>query len=395
MRQLCNLIPNFLVPQLARQTGVDKKARSFSCWSHVVAMLYAQLTHAISLNDVCDALRLHRGPLSAVRGATAPSPNALSHANKVRDAQLAQTLFWQVLEHLQRICPGFAGGRRRLPRFKRSLHAVDSTVIKLVANCMSWARHRRRKAATKLHVRLDLQTMLPRFAIIDLAPHHDNLRAWELCAGLNEGEIVIFDRAYLAFEHLHALSQRGVYWVTRAQENQDFRVVRRHLRRPEGRVLRDDLIALRGPKSKQLYPQRLRRVLVRVELDGQWVELVFLTNNLEWSPQSIADLYRCRWDIEKFFKQIKQTLQLCDFLGNSANAVHWQIWTALLVHVLLRYLAHLSHWPHSFTRLWAMTRSTLWQRLDLLALLRGCGTAGGDFRLLGAPEQAYLPFAVG
>lgn len=390
LRQICNLIPPFLVSKLAKQTGVDKKARTFTPWSHVVTMLYAQLTHAISLNDVCDALQLFSGPLSAIRGAVGPSPNALSHANQVRDAHMAEQLLWEQLDHLQTLSPAFSAGQRRLPRFKRRLHAVDSTVITLVANCMSWAKHRRRKAATKLHLRLDLQSLLPRFAIVDLAPHHDNTRAPQMCADLKAGEIAIFDKAFLAFAHLWSLTQRGVFWVTRAKENLDYRVVQRRWRPAQGKILRDDLIRLRGRKSKRLYPELLRRVVARVELRGQEVEMEFLTNNLQWSAQSVADLYRCRWDIEKFFRQLKQTFQLADFLGNSANAVHWQIWTALLLYVLLRYLAFLSRWQQSFTRLWALCRSTLWRKIDLLELLRSYGTAAGSYRFIGRPEQAYF-----
>jgi len=168
-------------------------------------------------------------------------------------------------------------------------------------------------------------------------------------------------------------------------------VSKRLQKKPQGRILRDDLITLRGPKCRQLYPMPLRRVVALVEVDGKEVEMVFLTNNLEWSPSSVADLYRCRWSIAVFFKQIKQTLQLSDFLGNSANAVRWQLWTALLCYVLLRFLAHLSRWTSSFTRLWAVVRSMLWQRLDVRALLAGCGTASGSFRILGQPEQAWLP----
>jgi len=355
-----------------------------------VAMLYAQLTHAISLNDVCDALKIFRGPLSGIRGASAPSPNALSHANRVRDAHMAEQLLWAQLDHLQTLTPAFAAGRRRLPRFKGRLHVVDSTVITLVANCMSWAKHRRRKAATKLHMRLDLQSLLPRFAIVDLAPHHDNTRAPAMCAQLKAGEIAIFDKALLAFAHLGKLTQRGVFWVTRSKDNLDYRVVKRTLRKAQGNILRDDLIRLRGPKSRGLYPQDLRRVVARVELRGEEVEMEFLTNHLEWSAQSVADLYKCRWDIEKFFRQLKQTFQLADFLGNSANAVHWQIWTALLLYVLLRYLAFLSQWQQSFTRLWALCRSILWCKIDLLELLKSYGIAGPQWRFVGRPEQAYF-----
>jgi len=389
VRQICNLIPPFLVSRIARQTGVDAKARTFSAWSHVVAMMFAQLTHAISLNDVCDALRLWSGPLSAIRGATAPARNTLAHANKERDSKMAETLLWRMLEHLQEQTPGFGLGRRRLPRFKRCVQAVDATVIRLVANCMNWARHRRRKAATKLHVRLDLQTMLPRFAILDLQPHHESTRAPELCAGLRSGEIAIFDKAYLGLEHLRQLTQRGVCWVTRAKDTMDFRVVKK-LRPSEGQVVRDDLVTWRGPKSKRLYPETLRRLVLLVEMDGQELEMVFLTNNFEWAATTVGELYRCRWDIEKFFKSIKQSLQLGDFLGNSANAVHWQVWIALLVYVLLRYLAHLSRWAHSFIRLWTVVRSALWRKLEVRPFLESYGTAGGSFRLLARPEQAYF-----
>lgn len=356
-----------------------------------MALLYSQLTHAISLNDVCDALRFFSGPLSAIRGAVAPSANAFSHANKVRDAHMGEKLLWAVLAHLQNLSPHFAKGKRRLHRFKRCIQAVDSTVITLVANCMDWAKHRRRKAATKLHLRLDLQSLLPRFAILDLSPHHDSTRAAAMCAGLKAGEIAIFDKAFLAFAHLWQLTQRGVFWVSRAKENQDYRVCQRRLRRPQGKILRDDIIRLRGPKSGQLYPEVLRRVVVLIQMNDQEVAMAFLTNNLDWSAQTIGDLYRCRWDIESFFKQIKQALQLCDFLGNSANAVHWQIWIALLLYVLLRYLAFLSRWSQSFTRLWALTRTTLWRKIHLLELLQSYGTARDQNRILARPEQAYFP----
>jgi Transposase DDE domain/Domain of unknown function (DUF4372) len=390
LRQICNFIPPFLVSRLAQQYGVDKLARTFTPWSHVVAMLYAQLTHVISLNDLCDALHLFSGPLSAIRGAVAPSRNALSNANRKRDAKMAEALLWQSLTHLQTQSPGFGAGRRRLPRFKRTLHAVDATVITLVANCMSWAQHRRRKAATKLHLNLDLQSQLPRFAILDLQPRHENTRAPELCAGLRRGEIAIFDKAYGGLAHLAQLTQRGVFWVTRAKDNMNFRVVKKQLRRPEGRVLRDDVVQFCVPRSNRLYPEKLRRVVVLVELDGAWVEMEFLTNNFDWAPSTIAELYRCRWDIEKFFRQIKQTLHLCDFLGNSGNAVHWQIWTALLVYVLLCYLKFLSGWNGHFTRLWALVRTSLWRKWEVVELLELCGTAPRPPRIIGQPEQAYL-----
>ena len=138
------------------------------------------------------------------------------------------------------------------------------------------------------------------------------------------------------------------------------------------------------------YPVALRRVTALVAVDGERRELVFLTNNVEWSAQTIADLYRCRWGIESFFKELKQTLQLADFLGHNANAVKWQVWTALLTYLLLRFCAFLGQWPHSFTRLFALLRSALWQKLELRSLLERYGTAAGGGRFLGTPQQAFL-----
>ena len=174
-----------------------------------MSMLSAQLTHAIGLNDVCDALRFHSGPLSGLRAATAPSRNNLSHANKRRDAALAERLFWTVLKHLQTLSPGFAtGGRGKglARRFHRVIHVVDSSTIALIASCIDWAQHRRRKAA-------------------------DSIRAAEVCAGVKPGEIVIFDRAYVDFIHLGVLNGDGVFWVTRSKESLCFRVVKSWLRR--------------------------------------------------------------------------------------------------------------------------------------------------------------------
>jgi hypothetical protein len=390
LRQLCNLIPPHLVSKIARETGAEDKARTFSPWSHVVSLTYAQLAHSIGLNDVCDSLQMHSGALASIRGATAPSRNGLSNANRERPAQMAEQLFWAVKDQLRTDCAAFGAGKRRGPafRFKVPIHIVDTSVLELVANCMDWARHRRRKAAAKTHMRLNLQSLLPGFVIVDTAGEHDNKRARELCAGIRSGEIVLFDRGYVDFEHLRDLGQREINWVTRAKENMNYVVAETLPKSSHPKVLKDEIIMLTN--LNQPAPELMRRVVALVEVDGVEREMVFLTNNVAWSARSVADLYRCRWQIEVFFKQIKQTLQLADFLGHSANAVRWQVWIALLVYVLLRYLSYVSKWTYSFTRLFTILRAVLWEKLDLYGLLAGYGTAKGSFRNLALPEQAYF-----
>ena len=172
LKQMLNLIPRGMLNRIARETGVEERSRSFTPTSHLAAMLFAQLSRAMGLNDVCDWLRL-KAPVLARFGVTPPSRNGLSNANKERDALFAERLFWSLLGHLQHGCPSFATGKKGkglLRRFKVRIHAVDSTVMQLVANCMDWAKHRRRKAAAKMHLRLDLHSFLPSF--VGGKPYH-------------------------------------------------------------------------------------------------------------------------------------------------------------------------------------------------------------------------------
>lgn len=394
LRQLVECIPAYLVAKLARQHGVDEQARTFTPWSHVVALLYAQLSHALSLNDVCDGLRLWATPLRALRGARPPSRNALSHANKIRDCGMAEALFWQVLEHLQAQHSGFGRGQNRglAWRFRRTIHVLDATVIQLLASCLSWAEHNHRKAAAKVHLRLSLRSLLPGFVVVGSAIESEIAKVRLLCAGLKAGEIVLFDKGYHQLAHFTELTQRGVFFVTRPKEDLLVRVVRRRSRDGVNeRVLADEEIVLCSRQGRADHPQRLRRVRATVVVDGQEREMVFVTNNFVWSAWSVAELYRCRWQIEAFFKQIKQTLQLADFLGHSANAVQWQVWMALLVYVLLRFQAWCSRWAHSFSRLLTVLRAALWQRRDLARLLRRYGTAEGSLACLEASLQSWLP----
>ena len=393
LRQMVELIPAYLVSKLARKHGVETQARTFSPWSHVVALLYAQLNHALSLNDICDSLRLLATPLRALRGATAPSRNALSHANKIRPSAFAEELFWAQLEYLQQSFPRFAQGSSRglARRFRRAIHVVDATVIQLIASCLDWAEHNHHKAAAKCHLRLSLRTLLPGFVVVGSAKDSELSQVRKLCAALRSGEIVLFDKGYHLLAHFWELTQRAVYFVTRPKEDLLYRVVKRQPRHSDPRILQDEIIRTIGRHSAQDYPATLRRVTALVRIEGEDRVMVFLTNNFTWSATSVAELYRCRWQIEAFFKQIKQTLQLTNFLGHSANAVQWQVWMALLVYLLLRFQAWRSAWAHSFSRLFTLLRAALWLSHDLAHLLRRYGTAGGHFARLDPSLQGWLP----
>ena len=323
LKQVCELIPRNLVSKLAKEYGVDKQSRTFTPWSHVVSMIFAQLSHALSLNDIADSLTHHKGELTGMRRAVAPSRNGLSHANKTRNSDMAEALFWKVFEHLQGSCPEFGLGKKYKgfpKRFKRAIHVLDSSTIQLVSNCIDWAKHRRRKAAAKLHLRLNLASFLPGFALVKEASTHDSTEARALYHDIKPGEIVLFDKAYVDFKHLYELDQNDIFWVTRSKNNMAYTVTQTN-RSKTPTILKDEIIRLAGPQSKKDYPKVMRLITASVEVDGEMKVMTFISNNLEWAASSICDLYKARWAIEAFFKQLKQTLQLSDFLGYSKQAV--------------------------------------------------------------------------
>ena len=241
-----------------------------------------------------------------------------------------------------------------------------------------------------MHVNLNLQSYLPGFVVVEKAKHHDATEALRLCSVLESGEIAIFDRAYIKFSFLYDLNERGIYWVGRSKRNMVYKTVGQHTE-PKGNIKRDEYIILCGPKVRD-YPERLRLVEADVEINGKRRRMTFISNNFKWSPNSIAALYKSRWGIETFFKEIKQNLKLSDFLGYNENAVLWQIWTGMTVYILLRFIEHTSSWTHSsFNRLFTVLRGVLWRYLDMWELLKSYGTACGRLRIRGAPDQAYLP----
>lgn len=375
--QIVQLIPPGKIESLA--AGRRIKARRFSYEDQVHSLMLGQLSGAFSLNEICDGTEVHHTKLFRVRGMLPARRNTFSNANRTRDPDVAEALYWDMVERLEGIGPRFVHPKQkgRLARFRhRRICAVDSSTLCLTLKSIDWARHSRQKAAAKLHMRCDVASRLPSFACITGANVADGREMERLCHGLREGDVAIFDRAYSDSAALWRLDARGVFFVVREKKRAKYRTVRSA---PAGglprNVLSDETIVLTDPKTRKKYPGCLRRVRARVEVDGKMREMVFLTNNPAWAATTIAELYRARWQVELLFKELKQTLQLRDFYGENANAVAWQIWTALLVHLLLRFLAYCSAWHGSYTRLAGVVKAALWERLDLLELLRFHGTA--------------------
>ena len=378
--QIVNAIPAQFIAESAKAHGV--LSRTFSPKSHVAAMLYCQVSKTESLNSICDVARANE-TLWTSMGVAVPRRNTLSNANAARPAAMAKDLYWKTFGHLAGIAPKFGKGPHRgyCFRIKAPMFAVDSSTVRLTMNSFDWARHRREKAAAKLHLTFDLGNRLPSFAIVEDAAHHDSVRAAELTAHLRAGDIAVADRAYTDFGFMDGLDARGVRFVTRQKRNMRMRVVKR-LTDPVAptpgkttQILADEIVVPERKSSAGKYGGTLRRVTAMVEMQGRMKTMEFLTNGLRWSARTVAEVYRDRWGIETFFKELKQTCQIHDFIGYSENAVQWQVWTGLLAHLLLRYLAYLSRWGLSFSRLAALVRGVLWNRRRLVETLRLYGTA--------------------
>lgn len=276
------------------------------------------------------------------------------------------------------------------------MFAVDSSTIKLTMNSFDWAQHRRSKAAAKLHLTFDLGNRLPSFAIVEDAAHHDSVRAAELTAHLKRGDIAVADRAYTDCGFMNGLDERGVWFVMRQKRNMKMTVVK-ELRTPvaatsekKTQILKDEIVVPEKESTAAKYKGVLRRITAIVEIQGQMKEMMFLTNSLKWTARTVAEIYRDRWGIETFFKELKQTCQIHDFIGYSENAVQWQVWTGLLAHLILRYLAYLSKWGLSFSRLAGVVRGTLWIRRNLIETLCLYGTAGPVKTPTDRPKRLYF-----
>ena len=393
--QIVNTSPTQFVAETAKAHRV--LSRTFSPKSHVAAMLYCQVSKTESLNSICDVARANDA-LWRSMDVTPPMRNTLSNANAQRPSDMAKDLYWKTFNYLVGIAPKFGKGPHRgyCFRIKAPMFAVDSSTIKLTMNSFDWAQHRRSKAAAKLHLTFDLGNRLPSFAIVEDAAHHDSARAAEVTAHLKRGDIAVADRAYTDCGFMNGLDERGVWFVTRQKRNMKMAVVK-ELRTPAAatsekktQILKDEIVVPAKEPTAAKYRGSLRRVTAVVEIQGQMKAMMFLTNNLKWSARTVAEIYRDRWGIETFFKELKQTCQIHDFIGYSENAVQWQVWTGLLAHLILRYLAYLSKWSLSFSRLAGVVRGTLWIRRNLVEALRLYGTAGPVETPAARPKRLYF-----
>jgi hypothetical protein len=357
--QLLKLFPRTEFQALVTRTHAERHARGFTCWGQFVAMLFCQLGRAHSLREICGGLRSSEGKLKHL-GITAPSRSTLAYANEHRPWQLYRAVFQALLAR----CQPLAQGRRPF-RFKNKLVSLDSTVIDLCATLFDWAQFRRTKGAVKLHCLLDHDGYLPSVVVITEGKRHDVRVARTL--RFDPGTIVVMDRGYTDYAWFGQLTAQGVWFVTRQKDTAVYEVVEPRPLPLHGRVERDEVIRLTGVGATDKCPHLLRRIEVHdPEKD---ITLVFLTNHLRFGATTIAAIYKERWQIELFFKALKQNLKIKTFVGTSANALKVQVWTALIAMLLLKYLQLRSRFGWSLSNLVALLRMNLFTHRDLWAWL--------------------------
>jgi hypothetical protein len=357
--QLLKLFPRTEFQALVTRTHAERHARGFTCWGQLVAMLFCQLGRAHSLREICGGLRSSEGKLKHL-GITAPNRSTLAYANEHRPWQLYRAVFQELLARCQSAVPV-----RRKFRFKNKLVSLDSTVIDLCATLFDWAKFRRTKGAVKLHCLLDHDGYLPSVVVVTEGKRHDVRVARTL--RFDPGTIVVMDRGYNDYAWFGQLTTDDVFFVTRLKDGAIHEVVETRRVPERSAVLRDEVIALTGVDADTKCPHRLRRVEVDNPEKGD--TLVFLTNHLAFGATTIAAIYKDRWQIELFFKALKQNLKIKTFVGTSANALKVQVWTALIAMLLLKYLQLRSRFAWSLSNLVALLRMNLFTHRDLWAWL--------------------------
>jgi hypothetical protein len=358
--QLLNHFPRQSFAASVAKHKAERGAKGFSCWTQFVSMLFCQLAHADSLREICNGLACSQGKLvhlGIIGGA--PSKSTLAYANQHRPAALFQDLFYTSLAYFRE--QQGMGTRKAKFRFKNKLLSLDSTTITLCLDLFPWAEFRQAKGGVKAHVLLDHDDYLPSYVAITEAKKSDVKVAQSL--NLNPGSIVAMDRGYNDYALFGKWTGQGVFFVTRLKENAAYQLVDAVFGPLPRNIVADQTIRFTGAQAVKDCPHLLRRVVVWDEANGREIEL--LTNLLKFSPATIAAIYKDRWEIELFFKALKQNLKVKSFVGTSQNALLIQIWTALIAILLLKWLHHLSKAKWSLSNLASMLRLNLFSYRDL------------------------------
>ena len=353
LAQMLHLFSRYEFDKLVREHKTERHARGVRSWSHFVAMLFGQLASLDSLRGIEAGLATQGKHLYHL-GVRPLNRSSLSYANTHRSASLFEDIFQHMLSKCQAIAP------RHKFRFKNPLYSIDATVIRLCLSLFNWAKFRKTKGAVKLHVKFNHAGYLPSFALVTTGRVHERRVAPQI--PLEAGNVVVFDRGFLDFRYLKTLEDQGVIFVTRLKSNSAFKVLERH-HHSHPNIVADQVIKLTGFYSHKHYPLPLRRVVAKDPETKKRV--VLLTNQFRWAASTIASIYKERWQIELFFKTLKQQLMVKSFVGTSENALLSQLWVALIAYLFLSYLKFKSRFQWSLYTLSNILPTNLFSQRNL------------------------------
>ncbi len=358
--QILKLVPRHEFETLAKQHHSGRSFRTASRWSQFVTLTLAQLAGRSSLRDIVENISAQAHRLYHL-GSAKVSRSNLSRINEDKPCSLYEALFGKLLSRCQGIKPGHDF------RFKNPLYSLDASTIDLCLSVFPWADFRTTKGAVKLHVGLNHDGYLPEFVTVTEGKTHDVTIGRTL--KFPKGSIVAIDRAYNDYAWYKQLTSRGIFFVTRLKSNATTHVVQRRSVFTGKGLTSDQTIEFAGTQTARKCPIQLRRIGYRDPETGK--HYVFLTNNFKLAARTIADIYKARWQVELFFKWVKQNLKIKSFIGTSKNAVMTQIWIALCVYLLLAFIRFQAKLKKSLQQMLRLLQLNLFEKRDLMALLRG------------------------
>ncbi len=350
---------NKLVDEHQTDKHQDKDKKGYTSWTHLVSMLFCQFAKSGSVRDISNGLRSATGNLNHLGINKAPSKSSISYQNKNRNWELFRSYYYTLLNSLGQQ----AGFKQVKFRIKSKIFLLDSTTISLCLSLFDWAKYKATKGAVKMHTLLDFDGNLPAYLNVTDGKTADNKGAYDI--PLLKGSVIVADRFYNDFSLLFIWDSKGVFFVIRHKENLQYTVIKEN-ELPEDKhehLLKDEIIELKNQDSKDKYPKQLRRIAIWDDINKQTIELI--TNQFSWTANTIGELYKSRWQVEIFFREIKQLLHIKSFIGTSENAVMIQIWTALITILVLKALKALAKFDWYLSNLVAFIRLNLFVKIDL------------------------------
>jgi hypothetical protein len=360
LSQILKLVPRHEFETLAKHHHSGRAFRKASRWSQFVSLTMAQLSGRNSLRDIVDNMSAQMHRLYHL-GSEKLSRSNLSRINEDKPYALYEALFGKLLARCQKVAPGHNF------KFNHSLYSLDASTIDLCLSAFPWADFRTTKGAIKLHVGLNHAGYLPEFVTVTEGKKHDVTVGRIL--NFPKGSIVAIDKAYNDYAWYKQLTDKDIFFVTRLKNNAKYRIIQRRAVLKNKGLTCDQTIEFTGPQVSKKCPIQLRRIGYKDAVTGK--HYVFLTNNFTLAAKTIADIYKARWQVELFFKWIKQNLKIKSFVGRSKNAVMTQIWIAMCVYLLIAFLKFQSSLTRSMQQLLRLLQLNLFDKRDLMALLRG------------------------